>query len=223
MRWLRLLVKINRYNLQKRGMVMGWKKRILSLSIALMMAVNGMPSAARAAESNILTMNGKICDAVTNVEYGWEGKTYRFADSILKGVQEGDEVYLAADVKKKGGLTAGAKVFVSLSNFRLMGADAEKYTAPVISEEMPVQKEIQITKKMIKILPEHSYIYYGQKKPRQGKIKETADYKDQLEDGEDISIAASFQIQKGNYTAVGEYGVSLGKELVISGTDAGNY
>lgn len=229
---------------------MNLKKRILSFVIVLLLVTNCIPFA-YAAKGDVLTINGNIYDAITNVEYGWDRTIYRFADNVLNGVESGDDVYLVADAETEtenpteteaenqtedeaenptGGQTegenplpVGTKVTVKLYNFRLDGADAANYSAPVILGSMPIQKQIQITKKKIKIKPEHSYIYFGQNKPNQNKITKVADYKAQIINNEDVNITAIFKIEEGNYSNMGNYSVYLQGKPVISGNHADNY
>lgn len=196
------------------------KKRILSFAIVLLLAINHAPFA-YSAKGDELSINGNIYDAITDVEYGWDGTMYRFADGILNGVEPGDEVYLVADVTTADPLTGGSSVNVLLSNFRLEGANAADYLAPVMEEPMTVQKQIQITQKTIKIVPEHPYTYFGQNIPNQ--ISEVANYEDQIMSGDEVIITATFQIQNDGNTAVGDYLVSLVDQPNISGTDADNY
>ena len=198
------------------------KNQILALVIAILIVVNHVPLV-YAAKSGKLTINGDIYNAITDVEYGWDGTIYRFADDVLHGVEEGDKVYLVADAATDGSLTVGSNVNVELSNFRLEGENAVDYIAPVISGSMPIQKQIQITKKTIKIAPEHSYIYFGQNKPDKNQITEIANYEEQIINGEDISITAAFLIQNDNYTDDGDYSVALQDQPKISGIDADNY
>lgn len=210
------------------------KKRILSFVIVLLLVIDCIPCA-YAAEGDVLTINGNIYDAVTDVEYGWDRTIYRFADDVLNGVKNGDEVYLVADAETEtenptvgrtegeNPLAVGTKVTVKLYNFRLDGADVANYSAPVILDSMSIQKQIQITKKTIKILPEHPYIYFGQKKPNQNRITKIADYKAQIINNEDVNITAIFKIKEGNYSNIGNYPVSLQEQPIISGDDAANY
>lgn len=200
---------------------MNLKKRVLSFVIALLLVISCMPSV-YAAEGCQLTINGNIYDAVIDVEYGWDGTIYRFADDILNGVEDGDEVYLVADVTTSDPLTIGSDVNVELANFRLEGADSADYLAPIILDAMPIQKQIQITKKTIKIAPEYSYIYFGQDKPNQNIITEVADYGEQIVNNEDINITAEFEIQNDNCADIGEYDISL-KSCDVNGADADNY
>lgn len=197
------------------------KKRILSFAVVLFLVINLINHApfTYASKGDELNINGDIYDAITDVEYGWDGTIYRFADGILNGVEQGDEVYLVADVTTADPLIGGSSVNVLLSNFRLEGANAADYLAPVMEE--PIQKQIQITKKAIKIVPWHPYTYFGQKIPNQ--ITEVANYEDQIIHGDDVNITAIFEIQNGGNTDVGDYLVSLVDQPNISGTDADNY
>lgn len=196
-------------------------KRILSLVIVLLMTISSVPYAS-AAKGDTLTINGDIYDAIVDVEYGWDGTVYRFADEILNGVEDGDEVYLVADAKTVDPLTVGSNVNIELSNFRLEGANAGDYFLPDILYSITIQKQIQMTKKTIKIVPEYSYIYYGQNIPNQDQLMEVADYTDQLVNNDDVIISATFKIQNYDYTVVGDYDLYL-ENTQISGADAGNY
>lgn len=202
--------------------IMKSKIQIVSFIIALLLVIKCMPFT-YATNGDTLTINGTIYDAITDVEYGWDGTEYRFADGILDGVEDGHEVYLVADATTNGSLTVDSNVNVELFNFRLEGVDAANYIVPLISDSMPIRKQIQITKKIIKIMPEHSYIYFGQSKPDQNQITEVSNYQDQIINHDDINITATFEIENGDYTAVGDYAVSMQGQPNISGDDADHY
>ena len=103
-------------------------KRIVSIIIVLLIAMNCVPLTS-AAQEVLLTINGDINDAVTDVEYGWDGSKYRFGDDVLIGVEEGDDVHLVADVSINNPieganspedlLIVGSTVSIKLSNFSL--------------------------------------------------------------------------------------------------------
>ncbi|MEE0060615.1 MAG: hypothetical protein UE295_07300 [Acutalibacteraceae bacterium] len=74
---------------------MRYMKQILSFMIALVIVINCSPFVC--ATDKIALTVGNIDDAITDIEYGWDGTTYRFPDDILIGVVDGDDVYLIAD------------------------------------------------------------------------------------------------------------------------------
>lgn len=204
-------------------------KRIVSIIIVLLIAMNCVPLTS-AAQEVLLTINGDINDAVTDVEYGWDGSKYRFGDDVLIGVEEGDEVHLVADVSinnpTEGAdsledlLTVGSTVSIDLFNFRLEGTGAFKYSLPENLESLSINKLIKINKKIIRIAPAHSYIYFGQDKPEQ--ITELADYSEQIVNNEVVEISAVFEIEYGDNTGIGEYNVNMISSN-INGEDADNY
>lgn len=204
-------------------------KRIVSIIIVLLIAMNCVPLTS-AAQEVLLTINGDINDAVTDVEYGWDGSKYCFGDDVLIGVEEGDEVHLVADVSinnpTEGAdsledlLTVGSTVSIDLFNFRLEGTGAFKYSLPENLESLSINKLIKINKKIIRIAPAHSYIYFGQDKPEQ--ITELADYSEQIVNNEDVEISAVFEIEYGDNTGIGEYNVNMISSN-INGEDADNY
>ena len=197
-------------------------KRIISLSLAILFLFESIPHI-HAARGEALTINGNIIDAITDMEYGWDGTTYRFQDSVLNGVEEGDEVYLAADAVVAGELIPGQVVSVSLSNLHLEGANAAEYLPPEIADPVPIQKEINILKKTVMISPEHPYCYYGQKIPDKGMLELSSDYLSQIVEGDDITIEARFLVQLGAGDGVGEYPVILTQNFIVSGKDKDNY
>lgn len=210
---------------------MKFKKQILSLIMAVMIVINCSPYA-YAINDGILTI-GNIYDAITNIEYGWDGTTYRFSNDVLTGVKDGDDVYLVADSSIGSNATgdtttdeqlkAGSKLNLTLTNFRLNGTDADKYEIPADLNEMSVEKEIEITKKKIIIAPQHPYIYYGQSGPDDNKITELVDYKQQIVNGDDVNIEATFKIDKPNYNVVGAYSLKLDGQIIASGAAVDNY
>lgn len=171
----------------------------------------------------VLTLNGDIYDAVTDVEYGWDGITYRFGKGILSGVRAGDDVALVADAATQDPILGGAAVTVTLSNYRLEGAHAAYYTLPDLETLPSVQKQIQILKKTVVITPAQTHLYYGQPYPDNWLLTQLVDYTDQLVPGDDIQIHASILIEGGRME-VGVYNISLPEENVtLIGEAAQNY
>lgn len=192
------------------------RNRILSFALALLIFLNGMP-VAYAAEGNTLTLNGNIEDAITDMEYGWDGLAYRFADNLLNGVEDGDEVYLVASVSTDASLVVGP-VTITLSDFRLEGANAAEYSLPEIAEPSIV-KEIRILPKTITITPSHPYIYYGQPMPKA--ISEVEDYTDQILPSDDVRLT-SLSVNFGEPEDNGDLPIIL-QDWILEGLDADNY
>jgi len=169
------------------------KKRILSMAMAVLLAINSSPVYAASGGSQIpLSLNGNIESYITDKEYdGLLIAPFQFSDSILAGIELGDDVHLVA-TKKFDAKNVG-NVNVTLSDFRLEGENAENYELPEIAET--VTKQVKITKKKVKIAPKHLHIYYGQTKPEQ--TNEIADYSSQIISGDIVNITAKFQIQYG--------------------------
>lgn len=210
---------------------MKFKKQILSFILAVMLVMNCSPLV-YATNNSVLTV-GNIYNAITNVEYGWDGSTYRFSNDVLTGVKDGDDVYLIADSSikptsiednaNKDLLKAGSKINMTLTNFRLEGIDAVKYEKPATLNEMSVNKDIEITKKKITIAPEHPYIYYGQSGPDRNIITKLVDYKDQIINNDINSISATFLIKNPNYNTCGTYDLELKDDIIIIGDAVENY
>lgn len=210
---------------------MKFKKQILSFILAVMLVMNCSPLV-YATENGVLSV-GDIYNAITNIEYGWDGTTYRFPNDVLTGVKDGDDVYLIADslikptstedTATKDQLKAGSKLNMTLTNFRLEGTDAVKYEKPTDLNGMSVNKDIEIIKKKIKIAPEHPYIYYGQNGPNRDIITTLVDYKDQIINGDEVNIAAAFLIKDPNYNNCGEYEIELQGVPIVYGTAVANY
>lgn len=194
-------------------------KKIISLIIIVILLLNCLPLTYSAAEKT-LTFKGSISDNITDVEYGWDGKIYRFNEDILVGVENDDEVYLVSDAKTTGEIKIGSRIHIELSNFRLEGTDAINYKLPDNAESMTYEKDIMVTNKIIKISPEHPYIYYGQVKPKE--ISEIADYKSQILNNEEVNISAVFEIQTGDN--IGDYNISIKNDSIsLTGRNAENY
>lgn len=210
---------------------MKFSKQILSFVLAVIVLVNCSPLV-YATDNSVLTV-GDIYNAVTDVEYGWDGEVYRFSDDVLSGVKDGDEVYLVADsviepVSNEDNtaevqLKAGVKINITLSDFRLEGADADKYEKPYVLNGMSVNKDIEITKKKIVIAPKHPYIYYGQSGPDSDTITSLNDFKEQIINDDIDNIAAEFQIENPNYNACGTYDLKLKNDIIVAGGAVENY
>lgn len=197
------------------------KKRVISLLLVTIMMFNSIP--AIHASAGELTINGSLTDAITDMEYGWDGSTYRFAEDVLGGVQDGDEVYLVADVVTSDPLTAGSTVSLKLINFRLEGANAADYLLPELTDILPVQKEIKILAKTIAICPAQTYIYYGQDTPAGGILTELADYSSQLVGDDEVRISCAFKVQFNGSSEIGTYDINLQGIVTAEGEDASNY
>lgn len=167
------------------------RNRVLPLMLVVLFVFNCFPPV-YAARSNLLTLTDSVFNAITDTEYGSTDVTYQFDDSILGGVSFGDEVHLVADAAYDS--TDVGNTNVTLTNFRLEGAEAASYTLPTITE--PVVKQINITRKVIKIAPAKTYIYYGQTKTN--KTNEIADYSSQIVQGDVVNLTAQFGIQPGD-------------------------
>ena len=170
-----------------------------------------------------LSLNGAIYDAITDMVYGWDGTTFRFSPALLVGVAQGDDVTLVADVTSPSPITGGTKIDVELSNFRLEGVDAEKYSLPDIAAPLTVQKQIRIVHKAIIIEPANTSIYFGQPLPEDGILTQLAPYQSQLVGNDSAEIQAVFSIDLHSGMEVGENPVQLVGEAVLSGPDAENY
>ncbi len=197
------------------------KKRVISLLLVTIMLINSIPAVH--ASAGELTINGSLTDAITDMEYGWDGSTYRFAENVLGGVQDGDEVYLVADVVTSDPLTAGSTVFLELINFRLEGANAADYLLPELTDILPVQKQIKILAKTITLCPAQTYIYYGQDMPADGILTELADYSSQLVGDDEVHISCTFKVQFNGSSEIGTYDINLQGMVTAEGEDASNY
>lgn len=210
---------------------MKFKKQILSFILAVMLVINCSP-VVYASKDKVLIV-GNIYDAIGNMEYGWDGTTYRFPDGILTGVENGDDVYLIADASIRSTetvnnaikdlLKVGSKLSLSLTNFRLEGTDAGKYEEPTDLNKNPVNKNIEIVKKKIEISPEHPYIYYGQSEPENNKLTKLVDYKNEIVNNEFSEIQAEFLIVNPDYKVGEEYDVYLSGGIDTIGGYAGNH
>lgn len=167
------------------------KYRVLAFIFITLFVVNGLLTV-NAAEEIPLTLTDEIKNVITDVEYGSTNATYQFDNALLDGVESDDEVFLVADAIYDS--TDVGKTNITLTNFRLEGKDAAHYKLPEIDKE--VVKMINITKKVIKIAPAKTYIYYGQTKPYL--IDEIADYSSQIVQGDKVKLTAEFMIEAGN-------------------------
>lgn len=197
------------------------KKRVISLLLVAIMMFNSIPAAH--ADTAELTINGSLADAITNMEYGWDGRTYRFSEDVLEGVRDGDEVYLMADVVTSDPLTAGSTVSLELINLRLEGANAADYLLPDLTGILPIEKQINIFAKTIVIRPAQTYIYYGQDAPVDGILTKLADYSGQLVGDDEVYISCDFEIQFNGSSEVGTYDINLKGTPTMEGEDASNY
>lgn len=161
-------------------------KWMLTLTIVLLFAFKGF-SLVHAASGGTLTLSDDISNAIGDMEYGTT--TYQFEDSILSGLDPGDDVHLVADAGYESGNVGST--LITFSNFRLEGMDAENYTMPQIAE--PIEKQVNIIPKSIKVSPAKPHIYYGQSVTGD-MISEIADYSEQIVSGDTVGITAQFEI-----------------------------
>lgn len=201
---------------------MKYKKRMLSLVLAALLILDCVPFG-YASRGDELSVNGNILDAITDMVYGWEGKTYRFDDSVLVGVETGDEVHLVADTEITGELTAGSRITAKLTGFRLEGADSEHYYLPGSLDGTTVEKELRILPRTLVIRPAGTEIYYGQDIPADGILTRLADYGSQLVEGDQVSASCSFKIQLDGALQVGSYDLKKVGKARLEGKDAANY
>ena len=197
------------------------KKRVISLLLVVMLLINSIPVGY--ADEGELTLRGSLADAVEDMEYGWDGKTYRFADDVLKGIADGDEVYLVADVETSDSLKAGSTVEMKLTNFRLEGKDAEDYLLPDLTDEEPIKAKIKILSKTVVVRPAQDCMYVGQDRPEDDTLTELADYSDQLVKDDRVAISGKFKIDFDGSEEIGTYDVELDGSLSVTGKDASNY
>lgn len=197
---------------------MKFYKWILSLALAAVMVCNGL-FMVYAASGDTLTLSGDILDAIGDIEYGLAG--YRFDSSILTGAAPEDEVYLAADIEYE--ITDGEYKFpdvggakISLVNFRLEGPDAGNYTMPEIAE--PVEKEVNITQRVIHVSPARTWLYTGQAVTAD-EISEIADYSDRIISGDTVNLTVQLEIRSAEIID-GQYVVTVDETV---GCDNGNY
>lgn len=201
---------------------MKFKKRILSLVLVALLILDCVPFG-HASKGDELTLNGNILDAVTDMVYGWDGKTYRFDDSVLVGVETGDEVHLVADTGITGELTAGSRITLKLTGFRLEGADSKDYYLPGSLDGTTVEKEISILPRTLVIRPAGTEVYYGQDIPADGILTRLADYSSQIVEGDEVSVSCAFRIQFDGSLQVGSYDLKKVGEARLEGADAANY
>lgn len=173
---------------------MKFGKWISALALVSVIVCNGF-FMVYAASGDALTLNGDISDAIGDVEYG--STVYQFDDSILMGVDTDDEVHLAADIEYGSDDTEHSfadvgNAKIALKNFRLEGPDAGNYTMPEIAES--IEKEINITQRVIHVFPARTYLYNGQT-VTVDEISEIADYSGQIIPGDTVNITVQFDIK----------------------------
>lgn len=163
-----------------------------------------------ASEVKELTLTKDITDAIGDIEYGETASEYIFDVDVLSGVEDGDEVYLVANAVYTS--TLAGESTITLTDFRLAGADSDSYKVPDIEET--IKKEINIDKKVIKISPQKPYIYYGQVVPES--ISDIADYTEYLVLGDNVNIEAEFKIEAAEEN---EYSIVIDETSITCSND----
>lgn len=197
-------------------------KRMVSLILVVLMLFNYLPSGQAAGTE--VTVSGNLGKMLPDMEYGWDGSTFthQFEAGALGNVAETHEVYLLADITlaEDEEIAVGETVDVTISNFRLDGANAADYTLPEITLDNP---QIQIVQKKLTIIPAQTSAFYGQKTLDDNKLTELADYSSQVVGDDRVWISAEFEIKFEGSVAVGTYEIVQVGEIKVQGKDAGNY
>lgn len=216
---------------------MNFKKRLISLLIAVLLVFNSIPIG-HAVLGNLSIVGADIVgveralkDAVTDMTYGWDGRTYRFPSSILATVEAGHEVYLLADTEVDGideeneiPKVGEKAVNVTFTNIRLAGNDADKYTISELEEPVSFSKKINILPKVLKISPAMTEVFYGQELPDEGEVSLNENYKDQLVRKEDrVVVSCTFTFDFDGAVQEGSYPLKEISEIQLKGPDSGNY
>ena len=175
------------------------RKRMIAVILVAISILNSMPTVYEATGIDVSVADDLDAYLPDKLEYGT--KLYQFDKSVLTNIMEEDEVYLVAEVNTNSA-NAGETVEVTFTNFQLVGEQAENY---ILQEVTEITLDVTITKRIIKIAPSITSIYYGQEKPEI--IDELADYSGQLVDGDEVAISAKFAIVAG--TDVGTYDISI--------------
>lgn len=195
------------------------KKRLISLVLVILMVCNYIPQGL-ASRGDELIISDDILDSITDITYGWTGGAYQFPDSVLIGVEEGDEVHLSADIAAVEPVEAGKKITLELTNFRFEGANVADYLLPEMAASM--QKEVQVLHKKLVVRPAVTGIYYGQDLPKNNMLTELADYSDQLVGEDEVEISAQFEIELDGME-IGTYVVKQVGRLDVKGKASTNY
>lgn len=216
---------------------MNFKKRLISLLIAVLLVFNSIPIG-HAVLGNLsivgadtVGVENALKEAVTDMTYGWDGRTYRFPSSILATVEAGHEVYLLADTQVDGldeeneiPKVGEKAVNVTFTNIRLAGNDADQYIISELEELVSFSKEIKILPKTLKISPAMTQAFYGQDLPSRGRVSVNENYKDQLVRKEDrVEVSCTFTFDFDGAVQEGSYPLKEVSDIQLKGPDSGNY
>lgn len=195
------------YNKKNGVVIMRIRKNILCLMISVVLIVNTVIANATSDNTDkkvFITLTDDINNITTDKEYdGLLTSIFCFDDSILSGVEEGDDVHLVADQTFQTKDSNNAQLQdVTLSNFHLIGDDKDKYelSVPITG---PINKQAKIEPRTIEIAPNKTYLYYGQEKKEM--ITDVTYDEFKIVNGDIVNITADFYIQFGNN--VGDYDI----------------